>query len=87
MEFENQGDYAGPGALQAHRNVQFLHGMASILNGAIAAGLRIDGIEEADRIPWQGLNQLIKADEHYWTLPPGAPFIPLALILRATKMG
>jgi SAM-dependent methyltransferase len=86
MELENQGDYAGEGVLAAHRNVMFLHGLSKILNGAIAAGFRIDAIEEGDRIPWPGLKQLIKADEHYWTLPPGAPSIPLAFILNATKM-
>lgn len=86
LEMENQGDYAGPGILEAHRNVMFQHGMATILNSAIAAGFRIDGIAEGDRIPWQGLKQLIKDDEHYWTLPPGAPFIPLSLILNATKV-
>jgi SAM-dependent methyltransferase len=85
LELENQGDYAGPGILEAHRNVMFLHGMANILNAAIAAGFRIDGITEGDRIPWQGLQQLIKLDDHYWTLPPGAPSIPLSLILNATK--
>ena len=85
LELENQGDYAGPGVLEAHRNVMFLHGMARILNAAIAAGFRIDRIAEGDRIPWQGLQQLIKLDEHYWTLPPGAPSIPLSFILDATK--
>jgi SAM-dependent methyltransferase len=85
LKLFNQGDYAGPGTLKAHRNVMFLHGMASILNAAIAAGFRIDGIEEGARIPWQGLQQLIKADEDYWTLPPGSPFVPLSLILNATK--
>ncbi len=86
LKLANQGDYAGPGSLKAHRNVMFLHGMAKILNCAIAAGFRIDGIEEGCHIPWQGLQQLIKADEDYWTLPPGAPFVPLSLILNATKI-
>ena len=86
LELENQGDYAGPGTLEAHRNVIFLHGMASILNAAIAAGFRIDGIAEGNRIPWQGLQQLIKEDDDYWTLPPGAPSIPLSLIINATKL-
>lgn len=86
LELENQGDYAGPGTLEAHRNVMFLHGMAKILNAAIAAGFRIYEIAEGDRIPWQGLQQLIKEDDDYWTLPPGAPFIPLSLILNATKL-
>ncbi len=86
LELENQGDYAGPGTLNAHRNVMFLHGMANILNAAIAAGFRIDRLDEGCHIPWMGLQQLIKADNDYWTLPPGAPFIPLALFVDATKM-
>ncbi|HEX2594331.1 MAG TPA: class I SAM-dependent methyltransferase [Rhizomicrobium sp.] len=86
LELENQGDYAGPGTLEAHRNVQYMHGMAETLNGAIDAGFRIDRLEEGHHIPWMGLKQLIKADKDYWTLPPGAPIVPLSLILNATKM-
>lgn len=84
--FENQGDYAGPGILKAHRNVQFLHGMETILNAMIEAGFRIDSLDQGHHIPWQGLKQLIKADKDYWTLPPGAPIIPLALMVNATKI-
>jgi len=87
LELENQGDYAGPGILKAHRNVQHLHGMATILNAALGANLRIDSVGEGDRIPWCGLQQLVKTDDgEYWTLPPGAPFIPLSLFLDATKV-
>jgi SAM-dependent methyltransferase len=83
---DDQVDYAEPGEpLTAHRNVQFLHGIAKILNAAIAAGFTIRKVEELDIIPWQGLPQLVKADARYWTLPTGAPFIPLALVLDATK--
>jgi SAM-dependent methyltransferase len=85
LELEHQQDYAGPGTLKAHRNVQFLHGMATILNAAISAGLSIARIEELDRIPWQALPQLVKADDEYWKLPHGAPQIPLALVLYAVK--
>jgi SAM-dependent methyltransferase len=85
LELENQQDYASPGILKAHRNVQFLHGMATILNTAMTAGLSIARIEELDRIPWEALPQLVKADAEYWKLPDGAPRIPLALILDAIK--
>jgi len=87
LALENQADYAGPGTLKAHRNVQFLHGMATILNAALEAGLRIDRLDEGCRIPWCGLQQLVKDDEDadYWTLPPGAPFVPLSFFLDATK--
>jgi hypothetical protein len=85
LELENQQDYAGPGALQSHRNVQFLHGMATILNAALEAGLSVARIEELDRIPWQSLPQLVAADDEYWKLPDDAPRIPLALVLRAIK--
>jgi hypothetical protein len=65
--------------------VQFLHGMATILNAAMSAGLSIVRIEELDRIPWQSLPQLVEADSEYWKLPDGAPQIPLALVLDAIK--
>ena len=85
LELEHQQDYAGPGVLKVHRNVQFLHGMATILNAAMSAGLSIVRIEELDRIPWQSLPQLVEADSEYWKLPDGAPQIPLALVLDAIK--
>jgi SAM-dependent methyltransferase len=85
LELEHQQDYAGPGILKAHRNVQFLHGMATILNAALAAGFFIARIEELDRIPWEALPQLVRADDEYWKLPDGAPQIPLALVLHAIK--
>jgi SAM-dependent methyltransferase len=87
LELENQGDYAGPGEVKAHRNVQHLHGLGRILNAAIGAGLRIDRLDEGDRVPWAALPQLVKTDDdEYWTLPPGAPFVPLAFYLDATKL-
>lgn len=85
LELENQQDYAGPGELKSHRNVQFVHGIANILGAAMDAGLSIASFEELDRIPWQALPQLVKADDEYWKLPDGAPQFPLALVLDAVK--
>jgi SAM-dependent methyltransferase len=86
LVMDNQEDYAEPEAkLKAHRNVQFLHGLATILNGAIAAGFTIRKLEEFDRLPWPGLPQLVKLDADYWTLPEDAPFLPLSFALDATK--
>jgi SAM-dependent methyltransferase len=77
-------DYTGA-HVHANRTEGYLHGLARILNAAIKAGLTIRDFREGDRIPWRGLDQLVKLDRDYWVLPPGAPFVPLHFILQAVK--
>jgi SAM-dependent methyltransferase len=80
---ENRCDYATNTNFREHRSVTWLHGLARILNAAIDAGFVIGKFDEFDRVPWQGLPQLTKVDDHYWALPPSAPYFPLAFALSA----
>jgi SAM-dependent methyltransferase len=79
-------DYTGA-IVAANRTEGYLHGLARILNAAMDAGLTIRGVSEGDRIPWKGLDQLVKLDRDYWVLPADAPFVPLSFALQAVKEG
>ena len=39
--------------------------------------------EELDRVPWEGLPQMVQ-DGQYWVLPKDAPPFPLSFALSAT---
>ena len=85
---EEQHDYAEPEAPIAARGTGvWIHGLGRILNAAVDAGFVIHRLDEGDRIPWRALPQLIEAGDGYWTLPPGAPFLPLSFMLDAVLPG
>jgi hypothetical protein len=71
--------------LASPSTVWFSHGLSATLTAAIGAGFVIRTFEELDRVPWNALPQLVKADEHYWTVPKEMPSIPLAFALEAEK--
>ena len=81
---EEQSDYADPSApLTARQTGVWMHGLGRILNAAIGAGLRVGSLDEGDRIPWQASGVLVPDGHGYWTLAPGAPFVPLSFALDA----
>lgn len=82
---DEASDYATPARLRANRTVEWQHGVGSLLNGVIQAGLTIERFRELDRIPWRGLPQLLEAGDGYWRLPPDAPAFPLAFELSAKR--
>ena len=81
---EGDLDYTGA-KVTANRTHGYLHGLARILNAAMDAGLTIRAYSEGDRVPWKAMDLLVKADRDYWTLPPGAPAVPLSFTLQAVK--
>jgi SAM-dependent methyltransferase len=85
IEDGGRGSYAAPDAiLKSSRTIGFAHGLSRIFTAAIEAGFIIRKFEELDRVPWDArLPRLAKVDEHYWALPPGTPFFPLAFALDA----
>ena len=81
---EGFADYAEPGAsVGTGRTGSWIHGLGRILNAAIDAGFRVRRLGEGDRIAWQGLPQLTPTEDRLWTLPAGAPFVPLSFTLDA----
>lgn len=81
---EGDLDYTGA-KVAANRTEGYLHGLARILNAAMAAGLTISAYAEGDRVPWKAMDQLVKVDRDYWALPEGAPHVPLSFTLQAVK--
>jgi SAM-dependent methyltransferase len=81
---EGDLDYTGA-KVAANRTVGWFHGLGRILTAALDAGLTITAFAEGDRIPWKGLDQLVKLDRDYWVMPDGAPFVPLSFTLEAVK--
>jgi SAM-dependent methyltransferase len=76
-------DYAEPDRKAGTgRTGSWIHGLGRIVNAAIDAGFQIRRLEEGDRVPWPALPQLVN-DGPYWTLPAGAPFLPLNFALDA----
>jgi 2-polyprenyl-3-methyl-5-hydroxy-6-metoxy-1,4-benzoquinol methylase len=81
-----EGDFDYTGArVTAKRTHSHQHGLAKILTAAMRSGFTIRSFSEGDRIPWKALDQLVKLDRDYWTLPAGAPFVPLSFTLQAVK--
>lgn len=77
-------DYCGA-IVAANRTVGWFHGLSQILTAALDAGLAITAFREGDRIPWKALDQMVRVDDGYWGLPPGAPYLPLSFTLEATN--
>src|SRR5206468_11852059 len=67
MAFDDPGDYADPDAqLRNARTVNFIHPVADILAGLMAAGLRLEWLHEHDRLTWRQFRCLVKAADGCW---------------------
>lgn len=84
---DDQGTYADPNSTLKHTaTVEWVHSLSSILNGLIAAGLRIDRFDEFDSIEWQALDHLVETAPGRWSLPPNQQgFVPLVFAVEASK--
>jgi SAM-dependent methyltransferase len=86
-EFENQGSYADPSADVATKEIVYAHSLGEIVNAAIAAGLRIDALDEhldADADP-RGMVAVREADGRFRVRLGGVQPIPLLFTLLASK--
>jgi SAM-dependent methyltransferase len=86
-EFDSQGSYADPDADVTTKEVVYAHSLGEIVNAAIAAGLRIDGLHEhldVDEDP-RGLVAVREADGRLRVRLGGTEPIPLLFTLLATK--
>jgi SAM-dependent methyltransferase len=84
--FEDVGDYTDRSVkVAASKTAEWAHGLGTLVNAAIEAGLVIRRLDELDRVPWLSLPQLVECGAGYWRLPPGIPTFPLAFRLLAQK--
>ena len=80
-------DYADPQArLENADKIEWLHPLSDILNGLLAAGLRLDWLHEHAHLPWRMFAILEKRDDGDWHWPD-RPWLPLALSLQARRNG
>lgn len=84
--FEDAGDYTDRNVkVSAGRTAEWAHGLGTLVNAAIDAGLVVRRLDELDRVPWLALPHLVECGGGYWRLPDGAPTFPLGFRLLADK--
>ncbi|HLI67606.1 MAG TPA: methyltransferase domain-containing protein [Caulobacteraceae bacterium] len=84
--FEDIGDYTDRDLkMAANRTAEWAHGLGTLVNAAIDAGLVVRRLDELDRVPWRALPQLAEAGAGFWRLPADAPAFPLGFRLLADK--
>jgi ubiquinone/menaquinone biosynthesis C-methylase UbiE len=71
--------------IRSTRTYEWMHALSDILNGLIAAGMRIDRFDEHEALPWAPFPNLVKGPDVYYRFPPGHPRLPLSFSLTATK--
>jgi SAM-dependent methyltransferase len=80
-------DYAAPDArLSNTRQYNWIHPLADVIGGLIAAGMRLDWLHEHDAVAWQMFSCLVKDEAtrlYHW---PDKPWLPLAFSLSATRV-
>ena len=80
--------YTGDTAVIAHPTThEWLHPLSDIVNGLIAAGLRIDALNEHELLAWQFAPMMVPVEgrRRMWKLPDGFPRLPLAFSIKAAK--
>lgn len=88
LTMSEETTYTGDTARIAHAVThEWLHPLSDIVNAAIAAGLRIDFLNEHELLAWQFAPIMAPVDgkRRMWALPAGFPRLPLAFSLGATK--
>lgn len=80
------GSYTEDSAGQiAHDAVsEWRHGLGEVVGALLRAGLRIAAVEELPIMDWPAFPGLVPCPRG-WTLPPGAPRIPLNFAVVATR--
>jgi SAM-dependent methyltransferase len=86
--YEGATTYTGDDAVLTHAtSYSWNHAFSDILGGLIDRGLRLDFLHEHEIAPWRVFPNLVPAGRRMFRLPEGAPRVPLAFSLRASKPG
>ncbi|MBM3519164.1 MAG: class I SAM-dependent methyltransferase [Alphaproteobacteria bacterium] len=88
LTMSEETTYTGDTTRIAHAVThEWLHPLSDIVNAVIAAGLRIDFLNEHELLAWQFAPIMVPVDGklRMWALPAGFPRLPLAFSLGATR--
>ena len=79
------GDTAPVAATTTHN---WIHPLSDIINALIAAGLRLDYLNEHEELAWAFAPIMVPKEgkRRMWVLPEGFPKLPLAFSIGATKI-
>jgi SAM-dependent methyltransferase len=84
---DDPSDYADPNAtLLNHRQINWLHPLADMLDALKRAGMQLDWLHEHPRVAWRMFRCLVADTEGCWHWP-GRPWLPLSVSLRAVRLG
>ena len=80
--------YTGDTDIIAHPTThEWIHPVSDILNGLIAAGLRVEALNEHEQLAWAFAPNMVPVEgrRRMWVLPPGFPKLPLSFSIWARK--
>lgn len=69
----------------SNRTMEWNHSLGQILTAVLDAGLRIDGFEEHDSVPWRPMEAFVPVGGGEFALPPERPAIPASYTLPASR--
>ena len=85
--YEDETTYTGAPDKLAHRRAyEWAHPFSAILGGLLAAGFRLDFLNEHESLPWPYFPMMQPAGAGMFRLPDSVPAMPVAFSLRATRM-
>ncbi|ALN71363.1 bifunctional 2-polyprenyl-6-hydroxyphenol methylase/3-demethylubiquinol 3-O-methyltransferase UbiG [Aureimonas sp. AU20] len=86
LAFDETQTYTGDARpLTQTRNYEWIHPIGDIVTALIQAGLRIDFLNEHERIAWRAFPEMIEVGVDLFVLPPGLPRMPLSFSIGATR--
>jgi SAM-dependent methyltransferase len=86
--FEADVTYTGQEDKVEHSKMhEWIHPLSDIVNALLAAGLRLEFLNEHPRLAWKLFPSMVEdsVEEGFYVMPPGFPNIPLAFSLKAVK--
>lgn len=86
LVFENPTTYNGdPAPLANPKTYEWIHPLSTVIGALIGAGLRLEFLNEHERLPWKAFPMMVEAAPGLYRLPDGHPRLPLSFSLQARK--
>jgi SAM-dependent methyltransferase len=75
----------GPGLSRDTVHYEWSHGLGEVVTAIAQTGFVLEGLTESALLPWPRWPLMVRADNGWWTMPPGEPRFPLMYALKATR--